>query len=106
MANEKVIPPSWCPKHFARFQVDLIRQQAAPRILDAFMTDPRVMTFCGADFKTGQTATEEKLLSALKRFSPVCCTLGDEVMEEIFQLTAFGRPRPLDNSPLAGLIIH
>lgn len=87
------VPSSWCERHFTRFRMllDLKGPAVGDALLEEMMSDPRVMAHCGANFLTGAKADEEKLLSALKVFSPVCCHLGDETMERLYQQLAFGR---------------
>lgn len=90
------VPRSWCASHHARFAalLDLKPLAVGDALLEAILKDVRVMTYCGLNFLTGQKANEAQLMAALDHFSPVCCFLGDDVMERLYNELAFGHGQP------------
>lgn len=76
---------NWCDRHWQPY-----REGKAPGIVATmllfqhFVDSEDVQRKCGWNPETGQMASTERLQQVSQELSPICCYLGDTVMDQIF----------------------
>lgn len=83
----------WCDRHWkpVRENRAINGLAASVELLNATLADERFQRECGYDPETGAVASMDRANAALAKFSPICCFLGEEVIETIYQKAAIGK---------------
>ena len=75
----------WCERHWKPYKDEEANGIVSTMmVMEKFTTHPDAMIFCGYD-GGDNLADTDKLNEALVHFAPVCCMLGDEVMDQILE---------------------
>ncbi len=74
------LKPQWCDRHWLRMRDDVSYNSVLAGILlmQRILEDPVFIARCGGD------ANADVMNSVNQSLCPLCCHLGDDIMEEIY----------------------
>lgn len=73
----------WCEEHATPFQAHARLMTGTVRMVHWLLNDEEFMRACGWDPEAGQEADADRIPEELEARKPLCCHLGEEVMQGI-----------------------
>lgn len=86
MSGERDSSHQWCRKHWDQVRAGMPATNgllAALLLNQRALADERFMREAGWNPETGALADADRINEVLEKFSPICCFMGDGVIEEV-----------------------